>query len=507
MYIKKIVSLILSFALLCVSFCFVNASEIVEEGKCGPTVSYKFYADGTMVIEGTGTVRQGNFPKEITSLVISEGITSIGNYVFSSCTYLEKVSLPESLSAIGDMAFYSSGLKEIIIPKNVEKIGSMALSACFDLKKIIVHEGNENFESQNGALFNEEKSVLISYPGGLTGKYVLPSGVSEISSSAFYSSKLSEIVLPDSLLIIGEEAFARSFIKKIVVPENVSEIKGKAFENCGSLLSAVIKSKQLNIGDFAFYYCTSLEEIEMGNGVEYIGEYSFSECSSLKNVVFSENFKSVGNYAFYNCDNLERIKIPENVESLGKRSFSNCDVLLNIVVCSPTTEIGEKAFGFNDGIRMRDTVVYGFSGSTAEKYSLYTFKFIDLSTSGIVFTSDNIFVSDGYIFGIEEKTKVSALASFIANNDFYAFGEDENVSTGMELYFDDEKYVFVVKGDADGNGIVNSTDYLQIKKAFLGEYSLENEYFKAADTDEDAVLTSTDYLKIKNHFLGTKSLY
>ncbi len=507
MCVKRIISLILCFMILCVSFCFANASEIVDKGKCGPTVSYTVYSDGTMVLEGTGTVRQGNFSKEIKSLVVSEGITAIGNYVFSSCSYLENVSFPDSLSAIGDMAFYSSGIKEINIPKNVEKIGSMAFSACLDLKKIIVHEKNVSFESENGVLFNEEKNVLISYPCGLTGKYVLPSEVSEIYPSAFYSSMLSKIIFNDSLLKIGEEAFARSGIKELHITESVSEISGKAFENCDSLLSVEIESEKLNVGDFAFYHCDFLEEVYMRNGGEHIGKYAFGECRSLKNVVFSESLKSVGDFAFYNCDSLERIKMPESVEVMGERSFSNCDILLHVIVCSPSTEIGEKAFGFNDNIRMRETVVYGLSGSTAEKYSLYTFKFVVISESELLFTSEKLYVSDGYIMGIEEKTKIDALASLIANKDFSVVAENENVSTGTEISLNGKKYVLVIKGDADGNGVVNSTDYLQIKKAFLGEYFFEDEYFKAADTDEDSVLTSTDYLKIKNHFLGAKSLY
>ena len=64
-----------------------------------------------------------------------------------------------------------------------------------------------------------------------------------------------------------------------------------------------------------------------------------------------------------------------------------------------------------------------------------------------------------------------------------------------------------VKGDIDGTGIVNSTDYIQIKKMFLGTISLENEYFAAADTDNTGKINSTDYLQVKKYFLGQIDLY
>ena len=68
-------------------------------------------------------------------------------------------------------------------------------------------------------------------------------------------------------------------------------------------------------------------------------------------------------------------------------------------------------------------------------------------------------------------------------------------------------YTVIVKGDIDGTGIINSTDYLQIKKAFLEEITLENEYLAAADTNGDGRINSTDYLQIKNYFLDQFDLY
>jgi hypothetical protein len=118
---------------------------------------------------------------------------------------------------------------------------------------------------------------------------------------------------------------------------------------------------------------------------------------------------------------------------------------------------------------------------------------------------------------VAEKTTVAELkAAFaeknitvtVADADGKAMGDSKYVGTGCVVT--DEmgySYAVVVLGDVDGNGFIDSTDYLRIKSKFLGTFVIEGIYLKAADVFQDGELTSTDYLKIKSHFLGALNIF
>ena len=97
------------------------------------------------------------------------------------------------------------------------------------------------------------------------------------------------------------------------------------------------------------------------------------------------------------------------------------------------------------------------------------------------------------------------MSLFIKNKKSVTLDELKNekyISTGNKYVSESKEYSVVIKGDTNGDGVVNSTDYLQIKKAFLNQLSLKNEYFIAADTDSNGILATTDYLQVKKFFLG-----
>ena len=89
-----------------------------------------------------------------------------------------------------------------------------------------------------------------------------------------------------------------------------------------------------------------------------------------------------------------------------------------------------------------------------------------------------------------------------------SLSDDSILGTGCVVADElDNSYTVIVRGDVDGNGRVDSTDYLQIKKVFLDELTLEGAFSAAADTNNDGIINSTDYLQIKSHFLGELDLY
>ncbi len=501
----KKISGLLFVSILFSLFCFngVSAKTVVDTGSCGAKVTYTLYSDGELFVEGSGKVRQFSCDGDVVSVTFGEGITGIANYVFSNFETLESVSFPQSLASIGDSCFYKCGLKEVFITKNITSFGSLAFAECPRLEEINVDNDNNSFSSENGVLFDKDKTTLVMFPAGKKGSYSIPNGVKFIGEFAFASSSLDSVIISESVNTIGMGSFNNAdCLSSIIIPENVTEISGKAFENCSVLKTAVINGA--TIGDFAFYYCQDLEEVYLNDKITSIGSYAFSECINLKGVIIPEGVSEIPPYAFYNCDSLGAIQLHEKITTLGEYAFSNCNNLIDVVIKNKALSIGEKAFGFDDNNRLRNTKVYGIVGSTAETYSHRTFAFIDIESDSFLIINNEISLENSFILGVKEKINLKEFKTYFANKEFTVngLGTSECIVTGTVVAVPNgETATVVIKGDTDGDGIISSTDFLRVKKAFLKEYVLENAYFEAADGDNDNLLTSTDYIKIKNYFL------
>ncbi len=127
-----------------------------------------------------------------------------------------------------------------------------------------------------------------------------------------------------------------------------------------------------------------------------------------------------------------------------------------------------------------------------------------------VSTTYNLIVSGEYIKGLPEQVSPDALIATMASGSTVTFtnGTQSYVCTGCTITVGGTgSYVAVISGDVDGNGIVDSTDYLRIKQYCLGSLQLSGAFYEASDVDASGVIDSTDYLRIKGHFLGTFDLY
>ncbi len=126
-----------------------------------------------------------------------------------------------------------------------------------------------------------------------------------------------------------------------------------------------------------------------------------------------------------------------------------------------------------------------------------------------------LYVDGSYIMGVRNETTAQQLLGEFLNEgaqvcdaDGVVLGEADICKTGCVVKLEGASSLeIVIWGDVDGNGKVDSTDYLRIKSAFLGKYVIEGVYFKSADVTVDGVLDSSDYLRIKSVFLGTFSFY
>ena len=356
---------------------FGNYATFVS-GLCGGNVIYTFEeATGELAIWGTGTMHNYSetssvpwisYRDKIKNVVVSDGVTTIGNYAFYGCSGLTSVTIPNSVTYIEGYAFaYCSGLTTINIPNSVTSIGNYAFqfcdnltsviigkgltyiysaifSECSALSSVVVDSGNTRYDSRNNCngIIETNTNTLVFGCKNTT----IPNSVTSIGSSAFEGcSGLNTITLPNSVTSIGSFAFDRcSGLTSISIPNSVTSIEGYAFRNCSSLSSINIPNSVTSIGGHAFESCSSLYSVTIPNSVTAINESTFEDCSSLSSVTIPNSVTSIGNSAFRICRELTFITLPNSVTSIGECAFQGCSNLYPVTIPNSVTTIGSLAF-------------------------------------------------------------------------------------------------------------------------------------------------------------------
>lgn len=144
----------------------------------------------------------------LTGINIPDGVTTIDGWAFTGCTGLTSVSIPNNVTTIGTGAFSATGLTSVFIPSSVTTIGGNPFSNCAGLNAITVAGDNPSFCSIGGVLFEKADMELRVYPGGKSGAYSAPNGVTAISPNAFFRcTVLTSVSIPNSVTTIGLSAF------------------------------------------------------------------------------------------------------------------------------------------------------------------------------------------------------------------------------------------------------------------------------------------------------------
>lgn len=320
---KKVISLTLVLFML-LSFMPIIASAATS-GTCGDNLTWTLDNNGTLTISGTGEMDDWSYTTDaysynvpwwsncdsIKNVIIENGVTSVGDNAFIFCRSLTSITIPNSVTSIGDNAFSDcSSLTNITIPNSITSIGDDTFFSCISLTNIFVDANNQYYSSENGILFNKDKSTLIKYALGKNNiEYAIPTSVTNICHSAFYGCmNLTSVTIPNSVISIGSDAFSNCIgLTSIIIPGSVTSICDHTFYNCSNLKNITIPDSITSIGDRAFASCRSLTSITIPNSVTSIGKWAFSDCSSLTSIAIPNSVTSIGEVAFGLCKNLKDV--------------------------------------------------------------------------------------------------------------------------------------------------------------------------------------------------------
>ncbi len=192
----------------------------------------------------------------LVNIVLPDSVTSVGDSAFYNCRELSIINIPDGVTSIGNEAFsFCDGLSGITIPASVTSIGYGAFLYCRNLNGITVDNANTKYSSENGILFNKNKTTLIQYlEGNSETSYNIPNSVISIGASAFLNcEKLSSIIIPESVTVIKDSAFnGCTGLTSVTIPKSVTKIESGAFLNTG-LTSVTFKGNNVKISDqYAF---------------------------------------------------------------------------------------------------------------------------------------------------------------------------------------------------------------------------------------------------------------
>ena len=252
---------------------------------------------------------------DIKNLVVTYGVTGIGDSFFSSCKF-ESILLPESLIRIGKYAFcHCNSLKSIIIPDSVTFIEKGAFHGCTNLLSIS-----------------------------------LPKSLRRIEDDMFeYCVNLEKIIIPDSVEHIGVGAF--SCCKKldnIILPNSLEILNLGVFQECDNLTSIELQNSIKTIKSFAFEMCFNLKSIILPSSLEFIERNSFYH-SGIESIIIPNKITEINVETFAGCSNLSSITIEGSIDIIKPGAFGGCSNLRDIFLLSATPPICEKdSFGDND---------------------------------------------------------------------------------------------------------------------------------------------------------------
>lgn len=491
-------------------------------------------------------------------IVIPDTVTTISSEVFSGCSRLKSVTLPDGLTSVGDKAFNLCPLlTEITVSAITETIGTKAFGYGKREAKIegFTINGFENTKAQEYASENGFNFVSLgNYYSGDCGKnakweFDPATGVLKISgtgaiqdytysdSPAYkrFAGKITSIIFDEGITSIGNYAFYNISPDGMLVPQTITSIGTKAI---GQFSSGVLKDG-FSIQGYAYStaqeYAKSMDmkfinltpyEGGCGENVKWkfdeenktltisgtgamtdFGQTNLKEYRmygfDIKKIIVEDGITYIGNYAFVFDNPVEEIRLPESIENIGKNAFGYISYVKD-----------------GDNKIKRDTAlkVFGYDATPVKAYSeSKNLNYISLDPKEI----PEFDIDESVAAKIDRENKIIYLGQIeMKSVDFLekiptklftsVTFSNEKIGTGTTVIFTlggiKEEYTFIVPGDINGDGIVNSMDSLEILNHSVEIQPLTGNALIAGDVSSDGVVNSNDALIVLNISVGNETI-
>ena len=326
---------------------------------------------------GVSSIGEGAFGgcSNLTSVTICEGVESINGAAFKGCTSLAELDIADGINTISSEAFADCrSLKEVRIPDGVVTVQGKTFSNCTALESVILSQSVEKID--NNAFIGCENITALHFEGdrdsweqieigwdgnrlpiyGVTygiknlyytlsgdGSYYTVNGLGTIEGSAV---EIPSTYKDIPVTRIGNSAFSGQFgIESIIIPESVTHIGKNAFENCSSLKEINIPAAVTVINEETFAGCSSLTSIIIPDGVLEIGNSVFKGCSSLESIVIPDGVTTLSYQLFSECTSLKKVTYGNDINTIDSYAFENCTSIVSLTVPNGVESIGYCAFG------------------------------------------------------------------------------------------------------------------------------------------------------------------
>ena len=383
---KKILSLICAAAFCAAIFTLIPMTAFASEitGSCGDDITYVYDTDTkVLTLTGTGSSKdyasygsnrnpfiQNTSMKLATSVVVGEGITRLGNYLFNGLNQVESITLPSTLTAIGNNSV--AGMQKVTavaLPEGLQSIGEYAFQSWRGLTSLTLPS---TLQSIGNSAFSGCSSVpSLTVPGSVKtiGSYVfngwtsltdltIEEGVETIGSQAFCSTQITEANIPASVMSLQFNSFdGNNDLAAYHVAEgnpNYRDVEGVLYSKdltvllrCPDAYSGAYEIAEgcTAISPSAFQYCAGVTAVVIPEGVTSIGANAF-EGTSITALTTPGTLASLEAGAFYGCTTLETVVVNGSLTELPQNAFNGCSSLVSVTLSPGITSIGSGAFGY-----------------------------------------------------------------------------------------------------------------------------------------------------------------
>lgn len=260
----------------------------------------------------------------LTSIRIGSGVTAIGEEAFYGCTALVNLTIPESVTSVGKNAFYNlSSLTNLTIPGTLDTRDWLSynyggLDTVTFTGDSIIAQPTEIYDDGWG-----EYVQVTNLPGRDAKQVIISDSVTTIEDYAFRSlSGIEKVTIGSGVTTVGRHVFTDCYnLAEVTLGSSMTSIGYCMFNNCQALTTVTIPDSVATIDDFAFYYCENLTSVTLGNGVTSIGASAFYDCDKLAELNLPDSLTYIGESAFEGCNNLQLLDLSSIPDTISQQNF------------------------------------------------------------------------------------------------------------------------------------------------------------------------------------------